>query len=134
VFELRPAAIEYHDRIIVRVVLPGGEIQPFYKSSGRCSGRPGEWFPFDGIAFPGTVVHWFDKTRYELDIEDDEERRAHPLYRFGTQQMKDVSAWLAGQEIPPARKIDSDFEVNEWLEIFSCRSTCHFGQCTCKAA
>jgi hypothetical protein len=37
------------DRDIIKVTLPDGTVQPFYKSSGRNSGMKGTWLSFDGI-------------------------------------------------------------------------------------
>jgi len=47
------------ERAIV-VVWDGLEARGFYRSTGKSSGAPGEWFPFDGLTEEG----WFDKFRY----------------------------------------------------------------------
>ena len=47
--------IQFKDRDIIFWKMPDGEKQPFYRSSGRNSGKPGTWLPFDGFreSYPG---------------------------------------------------------------------------------
>ncbi len=91
-------------RFAGRDIILCGE-QPFYRSSGRNSGKPGEWLPFDGI---GVMLGlWFVKDRYLVEKYD-------PLYRYGTAELKKISEEL-GEMIIPEGKISSPFEVNEFL-------------------
>lgn len=105
----------YAGRDIVRVMLDDGTVQPFYRSSGRNSGRPGVWFPFDGLwpyCYP--LQGWFNKKRYH--------RGYHPMDRLGTSFYKSISDALfimnkdiEGEEVIRNRAgLDS---INEWLGL-----------------
>jgi hypothetical protein len=103
--KLLPGVMRFHGRDIVRVEMPGPPAvvndivpygnssvsprptvkqlpwQPFYRSSGRNSRKPGAWLPFDGIVpFPDP---WFDKSRFCPDALE-----GTPLWRYGTEDYK----------------------------------------------
>jgi hypothetical protein len=119
--KLLPGVRRFHGRDIVRVEMPGPSLggqhghrlpwQPFYRSSGRNSGRPGAWLPFDGIVpFPDP---WFDKSRFCHELE-----REDALYRYGTEDYKTAGEMLDGLTIEPARETDDIHAINHWLRIY----------------
>lgn len=119
--KLLPGVMRYEGRDIVRVEMPGPSLggqhghrlpwQPFYRSSGRNSRRPGLWLPFDGIA-PLPDGPWFDKSRFcKLG-------RANPLYRYGTEDYKTAGAMLDALTIEPAPETDDIHAINRWLRIY----------------
>lgn len=87
-FKLSRTMLRFRGRDVI-VVTIDGQRQGFYRSSGRNSGMPGAWLPFDGLDLAG----WFDKQAYVH----------HPLvrgvpeslHRFGTKRLKAASEWLA---------------------------------------
>ncbi|MEI8175933.1 MAG: hypothetical protein WCG78_03600 [Candidatus Omnitrophota bacterium] len=95
------------DEPIVMVRLASGEEQAFYKSSGENSGMPGRWLPIAGIlpgrvpGNPKIVVTWYNKSPYQ---EGKAASRRHPLYRYGTEQLKRAGTYLdaldAAGELP----------------------------------
>ena len=97
-----------HKRTIVRVFIDG-VAQLFYRSSGANSGRPGVFFPFDGLIMAGDVPVWFNKRRFVLEDE------GHPLDRYGTQEMKDISDALALLNIPQGIPTDGH-RVNRFIK------------------
>lgn len=87
------------------VVLLGGERQGFYRSSGRNSGMPGKWLPFDGVALlMGST--WFDKENY-LGVGE--------YFRVGSAKLLAASLELGSLDIPAGRVLSSPVEVNEFL-------------------
>lgn len=96
--------VRFHDRDILMVVLPDGTQQPFYKSSGRNSGAPGEWFPFDGLRFDG----WFIKTRFVHKGGI----KYGGWHRYGNESLWLVSHILGTSEIPEGRIVEPVAEVN----------------------
>ncbi len=109
--------LRYSDRDILKVKLLNGEIQPFYRSSGRNSGMPGVWLPFDGIAIIPYL--WFDKERFcHKDL------REKGLDRYGTLELKQISKILGELQISPAKiEIKSARLVNFYLH--TARSLLH---------
>lgn len=95
----------YAGRDII-VVLIDGHRQPFYKSTGRNSGQPDTWFPFDGIKNPGTRFEWFDKTQYCQD-ED--------YLRYGNKELNDISDRLSSMNLPEAIEETNPFVIDDWL-------------------
>lgn len=102
---LIPGVIRFRGRDIVRVRM-GQDVQGFYRSSGRNSGMPGRWFPFDGLQ-PG----WFDKSRFCRRHQG----CGHPLERYGEERYRLVGERLGSLAIPPASEVDEAF-VNVWLK------------------
>lgn len=93
-------------RRLFLVAFYGGKPQAFYQSSGHSSGKPGVWFPFDGL----DERCWFRKTRFTHP------RVSRELHRFGTETLRRVSRKLAGVEIePPAVELREASEVNAQL-------------------
>ena len=96
--------LRYKDRDIIRVNV-GGKRQGFYRSTGRNSGKPGTWFPFDGITCPA----WFDKQAY-----------CHPLLekiglmRYGTEENKLISEKISKRNLPKG-EVANAIEVNLFL-------------------
>lgn len=97
--------VRFASRDIILYILGDGTPQPMYRSTGRNSGMPGTWLPFDGIVYNGT---WFDKTRYCTPVAPAE------FQRFGNQQLKDISQELAGRSIPTGEEMSWQ-EVNRFL-------------------
>lgn len=84
--------------------------QGFYRSTGRSSGRPGVWFPFDGLCFfPGHGL-WFVKSRFILPEQLDS-----PLYRFGDPELLRISDELCARHIPASTDVRSEEAVNLFL-------------------
>lgn len=119
--KLLPGVMRFHGRDIVRVEMPGPSLggvhghrlpwQPFYRSSGRNSRKPGAWLPFDGIVpFPDV---WFDKARFCPD-----ELEGTPLWRYGTEDYKTAGAMLAALTIEPAPETDDIHAINRWLRLY----------------
>ncbi len=108
-------AIRYSGRIIVVVETSEGP-QGFYRRTGLGSGgashsgaQAGDWAPFDGI-----IGGWFNKTRYTSMPETD------TLFRFGTEEFRDISLWLNEQTIVVETIIpEGEFaSVNTFLETY----------------
>ena len=103
---LKEEVLRFGGRDIILVELDDGSPQPFYRSSGKNSGCKGTWFPFDGICnYFGYGTLWFNKYNYVTTRE---------YYRYGSQELKNVSDWLALQDIPKG-EIKTPFEINEFL-------------------
>jgi hypothetical protein len=107
--------LRFHGRDIVKVGLPDGT-QGFYRSTGKCSGQAGTWFPFDGCREDG----WFMKMRFWGKDKYDH----GPLHRFGTHLLSGVSRILGTMNIPEGREatieeinifLDTDNVINKWL-------------------
>lgn len=101
--------LRYHERDIVLIqqkhlYLKG---QPMYRSTGRNSGMPGIWLPFDGILFNGT---WFNKTAYCRPIVADK------FHRFGNQELKELGEDLGKINIPEGVETSWE-EINTFLGI-----------------
>lgn len=84
-------------RDVVVVEKSDGTRQAFYRSSGQNSGQPGEWFPFGGMVDGGEYDGWFNKAPF---VRDELSDTAHPLHRYGTEENKQIGAWLRSQDIP----------------------------------
>ena len=112
-FELLPGVIKYAFRDIIRVRLENGELQPFYKSTGVNSKRPGVWLPFDSIS----LFSHFRKSRYShgIDADGDKLNTDHPLHRYGSEELKAISEALADIEIPDGFELEGPPYVNLWL-------------------
>ena len=94
---LRVRSVDGNVRDIVIVEMPDGTMQPFYRRTGQGNALGDEallatgggggahmWVPFDGFGQYGMDRHWFRKSRFtEGDASD-------PLYRYGTQELKDA--------------------------------------------
>ena len=96
-------------RDMVVVDVPNHGPQAFYRSTGKNSGKPGEWLPFDGMsqmpAFPG----WFDKARFTgSELSDD-------MMRYGTPELKEMSERLTSMNIPEGQVIRNQRDINTWL-------------------
>ena len=99
--------LRFAGRDIIKVTLPDGSNQGFYRSTGHNRGMPNTWLPFDGLAtYP---YGWFDKTKYC--------RRDLPpyLYRLGTELLASVSKRLGAANIPTGEEVSRE-RVNEFLE------------------
>ena len=96
--------------IVVRV--PGWGIQAFYKSTGRNSGMPDQWLPFDGIMQIPAFRGWVDKQRFTSGLFKDAD---HPLHRFGDQKLKDMSERLSQMDIPEGMYVAEHKDINAWL-------------------
>lgn len=93
------------------VVVTNDKRQAFYRSTGINSGRPGVWFPFDGICVLPRLGLWFVKQRFVLP-----EQMHTPLYRFGTDDLLAVSTWLGSQNIPLCNDVRPSMEVNRFID------------------
>jgi len=100
----------YNDRDFLLVRFVDDTVQPFYRSSGRNSGMPGTWLPFDGII----ITHekpWFNKRRFCNNIPEH-------LRRFGSDYYKLVSQHLDSLHLPYATTITTDIlQVNELFNL-----------------
>lgn len=108
---LGPIAHEIRNQHRDIVVVTTEQIrQGFYRSTGRSSGRPGVWFPFDGLCFfPGHGL-WFVKSRFILTEQFDS-----PLYRFGNNELLRISDELYASHIPASSDVRTEKEVNLFL-------------------
>lgn len=109
--QLSSEILQFRGRDICQVILPDGKEQGFYKSTGKNSGRPGEWFPFDGIGirFRNGMQDWFDKTPYiKPDPKD-------PLHRYGTEELRDIGKYLSTLQLPAGKETKDRREVNDFL-------------------
>lgn len=101
-FIVYPKVLRSAGRDIIRVAIELGKWQGFYKSSGRNSGMPNTWLPFDGIREDG----WFDKSAYAHDTFE--------LHRFGTKELRIISKALGEMKLPTG--IDSARrDINNFL-------------------
>jgi hypothetical protein len=125
IFKLYKSDMIFRDRdFVVLRFKKDDSIQPFYRSFGRNSGKPGTWFPFDGIVWIGRL--WFNKERFRT--KDD-------LSRYGTARHKKILDYLAqmelakgdnyiayedyelvNQELGTHKSFLTDFELNEEIE------------------
>jgi hypothetical protein len=104
-----------NQRTIVKLIIDGAP-QLFYRSSGKNSGAPGVFFPFDGIVMVDNFPVWFNKRRFTCD--PNEAWNKYPfgmLYRFGTQQMKDISDALHLINLPEGVPTSDGNRVNRLL-------------------
>ena len=102
--------VRISDRDIVLVEMADKTRQPFYRSTGRNSGMPEKWLPFDGVLpEDGTWKGWFIKDRFGGD------NRADPLYRYGTEELKAIGNRLDELPIPRGRDV-GNVEVNRFLD------------------
>ena len=88
------------NRDIIKVKMTGKPWQPFYKSTGKNSGKPGEWVPI-----------WFDKKAYADKKEDGTYGKFH---RYGNLRLKAISAMLGKMEIKEGTEANVK-EINDWL-------------------
>lgn len=101
--------IRFKDRDIIKVY-KGDKVQPFYRSTGRNSGKEGTWFPFDGLEiFP----LWFDKRKFvwkpgKNDVPEH-------LHRYGTDEFKAISDRLGEMNLPEGIEMELE-EVVRWLK------------------
>ncbi len=94
-------------RDMVVVDVPNHGPQPFYRSTGKNSRKPGEWLPFDGIS--PLRGGWFDKTRFTgSELSED-------MMRYGTPELKAMSERLTAMNIPEGQVIASQRDINAWL-------------------
>lgn len=93
--------IEFAGRLIVRIILPSGYIQPFYRSSGYNSKMPGRFFPFDGFH-----CGVFYKNRYCRNIH---------LLRIGTKGLSDISLLLAKINFNTPKFTENAGDINIYL-------------------
>lgn len=100
-------AVCFKGRVVVVVKMEDGEFQPFYKSTGRNSGRAGVWFPFDGWVDSGGGL--FLKSRF-CDLPKDD-----PMYRFGKEKFKDVSDRLSENLSWDIDTVNEGIEVNTFI-------------------
>ena len=109
---LGPIAHEIYKqhRDIVAVVTPTRH-QGFYRSTGIHSGRPNVWFPFDGLCFYPGFGLWFVKTRFILP-----EQLNTPLYRFGEQELLQISDTLYDMQIPKSTNVMAPKDINIFLD------------------
>lgn len=101
--------VKYADRVVLKITMPDGKIQPFYLSTGRHSGRQGVWFPFDG---GNSLAKWFVKSRYS--VRDDEGNEL-PLHRFGSERLREISDFLSVLDVSSAKEVQTLEEVNQYL-------------------
>ena len=96
-------------RDIVVVDVPDHGLQSFYRSTGKNSGKPGEWLPFDGLSEIPMRHGWLDKTRFTEGVSEE-------LSRYGTPQLRDISQELTLSNIPEGRVIPSIRDINKWID------------------
>lgn len=103
--------VRYKDRDILVWVLPSGKRQPFYKSTGRNSGMPGRWLPFDGIwpECPAFPRGWFINDRY-----------AGPIHRYGTEALRMASEAIEASHPPSGSPLATADAVNGFLRLEGC--------------
>ena len=93
--------------------------QGFYRSTGRSSGMPGTWLPFDEI-FEHDLRYskgWFNKGEY---VRPGDSR----LHRFGSEEFKAISETLTSRNIPTSTFVLQDeAHVNQMLDFFGTRTT-----------
>ena len=89
------------DFIVIHIL---GTTQGFYRSTGRHSGKPGTWFPCDGIMHVYDKPIWIVKDRF-CNVKSAE------LMRYGTKFLKAVSDALNEIEIPKGKEVHPK-EVN----------------------
>ena len=106
-----PRIIRYQNRDVIVVRMPNNTRQGFYKSSGRNSGMKDTWFPFDGW-MPCYPHGWFIKDNY-CQIQGD-------LHRYGTQELKNVSDYLATLEIPQGKVTEDGRWINKYIYEARC--------------
>ncbi len=97
----------YEGRDIVVVNTSQGP-QAFYRRTGLGSGgrqhagaQRGEWVPFDGF---GPGGH-FEKGRFTGMPDTD------PLYRYGTEEFRQISQWLSSQNLPRGQDVGDLFGI-----------------------
>ena len=100
--------LRLNDRDIIKVEIRPDYTQAFYKSSGRNSGKAGEWLPLSGIVHYEDHVIWFDKHAFVKPQVPEE------LHRYGTEELKEISKKLAQINIPKGKEAKAS-EINKWL-------------------
>lgn len=101
-------SIEFHGRVVIKILVDD-KIQPFYKSSGRNSGKPGIWFPFDGVDVDAC---WFKKDRYIKAGASEEDLRLH---RYGNNKLLEISRALNKIDIISTSEVYTLADVNQYL-------------------
>ena len=105
--ELR--CIRYHGRDVILWTMPDGSRQPFYKSTGRNSGKPGTWFPFEGWQGSHGVAPKFDKGLFV--------KKTGVIKRFGNHMFREQSNVIADLDLPEGDAVEFGHEVNEFLAM-----------------
>jgi len=108
--------LQFKGREVILWIMPDGEKQPFYLSTGRNSGMTGTWLPFDGYRKLHGMLGWFIKDRFcskhgLVFLE---------LHRFGEEKYKKASEEIAkffstSKEIHPISATDDGLKVNDFL-------------------
>jgi RHS repeat-associated protein len=88
--------------------------QAFYRSSGKNSGMPNAWLPFD--EFGANINKWGYTSRGGFP-------EGHPLRRFGSEEFRDISAALGELDIPAGAPVQSGEHGNQILDFFKTRIT-----------
>jgi RHS repeat-associated protein len=95
--------------------------QGFYRSEGVNSGMPGRWLPFDEVFERDTALGsegWVNKGRF-TEMNGVPKRlpdgQPNPLYRFGSEENRDLSDALGRTNIPPGER-QSPAQLNRWLD------------------
>lgn len=90
------------ERDIIKVQVRPDYVQPFYRSTGKNSGKKEVWLPFDGVL---SIIYkegefeipvWFDKSSYTVRNEDGTKSE---LNRYGTVELMELSAHLGTMKI-----------------------------------
>jgi RHS repeat-associated protein len=106
--------------------------QPFYRSDGRASGRPGTWFPCDEIFERPAQFRpegWVNKGRFTEMAgipENLPDGSPNPLHRFGAEPVGDeeqgvgdehreISNALRRVTIPPGERRTPE-QINDWMD------------------
>jgi len=100
-----------HDVVVVDTSLGR---QGFYRSTGNNSGMPGTWLPFDEM---GANVNKWGYTEMAGFQE------GTPLFRFGNQEFRNISAELGQMDIPMGAPVQNGEHMNDILDFFGARTT-----------
>ena len=101
-------AVRFRDRDVVAYDLDGVK-QPFYRSTGRNSGMPGVWLPFEGWAPPHPLAPkgWFIKYK------------TRRYGRLRNEACQAVSEALGEMNIPEGHDVSGE-ELNAFLRASGC--------------
>lgn len=97
--------------------------QAFYRSSGKNSGSPGQWFPVDEFL---PANGWFNKAAY---TQGPGLEKGAPLHRLGTKELSEISEQLGKMSIPPGQQVPAgkteaaEMTLNKILDFFGARKT-----------
>ena len=111
----------FKERDIVIVDTSQGR-QAFYRSSGKNSGNPGKWYPFDEITPLPSQKNWFNKAEY---TKGPLRHTDHPLHRVGTPEFSSISEGLGRMDIPSGEPLENGRHVNDIIDFFKGRTTPH---------